>query len=440
MAIVRFSNSRYQSSTGLKEIIDYCVNEEKITDENGKRYLSGVNCIGVDPFNEFMLTRKAYPSQNCNGQRDRYCYHYYQSFKPTDTQDRDLVHQIGIEFASRVWPNAEVIVATHLDKGHLHNHFVINNIDLETGKRIRQTPSTLKEIRPISDEICSSYGLNVLPPYEKKKVSPMSSGEYRSGLAGDSWKIKLAGDIDYVMTIARDKENFIELMKRLGYGVLWSDSRKNITYSIDGTNLKCRDKTLHEEKYLKENMENEFKLRQSQEQEFNSSTSADSRSNGHSSGQGSMGRTANNTGYEFADDRFQQQDAIGQGKQPISESIGNTGWESERQDYYNGQRRQTQDEGLDVEDSRDNVSDTDYQQSNISRLDVPSSGIIDEESDDPELRERQRRAKQNADAFAEGLQLAAELIEDAKRNRTTNPTDDYDEDDDQGWGPTMDGM
>ena len=154
MAIVRFSNSRYQSSTGLKEIIDYCVNEEKITDENGKRYLSGVNCIGVDPFSEFMLTRKAYPSQNCNGQRDRYCYHYYQSFKPTDTQDRDLVHQIGIEFASRAWPNAEVIVATHLDKGHLHNHFVINNIDLETGKRIRQTPSTLKEIRPISDEIC----------------------------------------------------------------------------------------------------------------------------------------------------------------------------------------------------------------------------------------------------------------------------------------------
>ena len=154
-----------------------------------------------------------------------------------------------------------------------------------------------------------------------------------------------------------------------------------------------------------------------------------------------MGRTDNNTGYEFTDDRFQQQGAIGQGEQPISKSIGNTGWESERQDYYNGQRRQTQDEGLNVEDSRDNVSDTDYQQSDISRLGVPSSGIIDEESDDPELRERQRRAKQNADAIAYGMDELAKLIEESKSNSIDYDEDDYDyEYDNQGWGPVMGGM
>lgn len=440
MATVKFIKNSRQSAGGLKYAIEYCTREAKTLSKDGKSLITGINCDGNNAYNEMMLTKKAFPSQNCNKQKDRFFYQYAQSFSPQEKVTPEQVHQIGLEFAQRAWPNQEILVTTHMDANHLHNHFIISGVDLETGKRLRQNPNTLKKLRDLSDEICKAHNLNVLKPYEKSKMKGVSSGQYRAAVNGNSWVFKLMGDIDYVMQLAKDKEHFINLMNELGYDVLWSDDRKYITYSIKGTNLKCRDIRLHEEKYLKENMENEFKLRQSQEQEFNSSTSADSRSNGHSSGQGSMGRTANNTGYEFADDRFQQSGSNGQGKQPISESIGNTGWESERQDYYNGQRRQTQDEGLDVKDSRDNVSDTDHQQSNISRLDVPSSGIIDEESDDPELRERQRRAKQNADAFAEGLQLAAELIEDAKQNRTTNPTDDYDEDDDQGWGPTMDGM
>ena len=440
MPIVRFSNNSYQCANGLKQILDYCTDDKKVTDKNGRKYVSGVNCTTVDPYSEFMLTKKAYPSDNRNGQKDRYFYHYYQSFSPNDNVSRDLVHQIGIEFAERAWKNNEVIVATHLDKDHLHNHFVINGIDLETGKRLRQGPNTLKELRAISDEICLKYGVDILPPYEKTKLKSPSTNEYRAALNGNSWKFKLAGDIDYVMTLAGNKQDFISLMNKLGYDVLWSDDRKYITYSIIGTKLKCRDKTLHEEKYLKENMENEFKLRQSQEQEFISSAGSDSRSNRYGSGQRTMAGTSSGIGYQRTDDRLSQQYVREYCEQENSEGPINTGWESERQDYFNGQVGQEQNEGIHDKDIRDNVSDSNHQQSNISGLDIPSADIIDEESDDPELRERQRRAKQNADAFAEGLQLAAELIKDAKRNRTTNPTNDYDEDDDQGWGPTMDGM
>lgn len=187
-------------------------------------------------------------------------------------------------------------------------------------------------------------------------------------------------------------------------------------------------------------MENEFKLRQSQEQEFISATGSDSRSNRYGSRQRAMERTASGIGHQRPDDRLSQQYVREYCEQENSQGSINTGWESERQDYFNGQVSQEQDEAIYDKGIRDNVSDSSHQQSNISSLDIPSANIIDEESDDPKLRERQRRAKQNADAFAEGLQLAAELIEDAKRNRTTNPTNDYDEDDDQGWGPTMDGM
>lgn len=414
MPIVRFSNNSYQCANGLKQIIDYCTDDNKVTDDNGRKYVSGVNCTCVDPYNEFMLTKKAYPSDNRNGQKDRYFYHYYQSFSPDDNVTRDIVHQIGIEFAKKAWQNNEVIVATHLDKEHLHNHFVINGIDLETGKRLRQGPNTLKELRAISDEICLKYGVNILPPYEKTKLKSPSSNEYRAALNGNSWKFKLAGDIDYVMTIARSKQDFINLMKKLNYDVLWSDDRKHITYSIIGTKLKCRDKTLHEEKYLKENMENEFKLRQSQKEEFQCSADTSSRSKRDSSRQRTVGITADGSGNEFTDDRVIQRDSVGQSEQSNSEGSVYTGWESERQDYYNGQVGQKQDEGVYAKGNSDNVSDSSNQQSNISFLDLASVSLIEEESDDPDLRERQRRAKENMRSIAYGMEELAMLIEESK--------------------------
>ena len=441
MPIVRFSNNSYQCANGLKQILDYCTDDKKVTDKNGRKYVSGVNCTSVDPYSEFMLTKKAYPSDNRNGQKDRYFYHYYQSFSPSDNVTRDLVHQIGIEFAEKAWKNNEIIVATHLDKDHLHNHFVINGIDLETGKRLRQGPNTLKELRAISDEICLKYGVDILPPYEKTKLKSPSTNEYRAALNGNSWKFKLAGDIDYVMTLAGNKQDFINLMNKLGYDVLWSDDRKYITYSIIGTKQRCRDKTLHEEKYLKENMENEFKLRQSQEQEFISSAGSNSRSNRYGSRQGSMERTASGIGHQRTDDRLSQQYVREYCEQENSQGPINTGWESERQDYFIGQIRKEQDEAINDKSISDNVSDSNHQQSNISGLDIPSADIIDEESDDPELRERQRRAKQNADAITYGMDELARLIEESKNSSADYDEDDYDyEDDNQGWGPVMGGM
>lgn len=307
-----------------------------------------------------------------------------------------------------------MIVVTHLDKDHLHNHFVINGIDLETGKRLRQGPNTLKELRAISDEICLKYGVNILPPYEKTKLKSPSSNEYRAALNGNSWKFKLAGDIDYVMTLAKSKQDFINLMKKHNYDVLWSDDRKYITYSIIGTKFKCRDKTLHEEKYLKENMENELKLRQSQKEEFQCSADTPSRSKRDSSRQRTVGSTADGSGNEFTDDRAIQQDSVRQSEQSDCEGSVYTGWESERQNYYNGQVRQKQDEGVYAKGISDNVSDSNNQQSNISFLDLASVSLIEEESDDPDLRERQRRAKENMRAIAYGMEELAMLIEESK--------------------------
>lgn len=116
------------------------------------RYVSGINCNGINAYNEMMLTRCAYPFKGTNSS-ERFFYQYIQSFDSKEEITVDKVHAIGLEFAENAWTNYQVLVATHIDRGHIHNHFIINPINLETGKRLRQSPQTLKHLRKLSDEI-----------------------------------------------------------------------------------------------------------------------------------------------------------------------------------------------------------------------------------------------------------------------------------------------
>jgi len=103
------------------------------------------------------------------------------------------------------------------------------------------------------------YGLSVIRP-KNKRTPGMSAREYRSADKGQSWKLRMAVTIEDAMTAARSRGHFIYLMEMEGYKVRWSDDRKYITYT-DPDGNKCRDIRLHEEKYLKENMEHEFRIR-----------------------------------------------------------------------------------------------------------------------------------------------------------------------------------
>ena len=91
----------------------------------------------------------------------------------------------------------------------------------------------------------------------------ISTREYRTAVKGQSWKFKLMNDIDKAMNISGSKEDFINAMSIMGYSVTWTDGRKYITYQCPNK-MKCRDIKLHNDKYLKGSMENEFRYRQEQ--------------------------------------------------------------------------------------------------------------------------------------------------------------------------------
>ena len=256
MATVNLIQSkRSQSRAGLAFILSYCKRENK-TMHSGKKLTGGINCVAESAYHEMMSTKMRY------GKTDgRMFYHLVQSFSPDENISPETAHEIALKFAEREFGNYEVLVATHTDKSHIHSHFIVNSVSCENGCKLRPGKDFIEQLRNASDLLCMEYGLSILPSQQKKNsVQQMSSREYRSAVRGESYKMRLAAVIDDAMTTAQSKEDFIQLMEAEGYGVVWTDERKYITY-ITQDGKRCRDRSLHEEKYLKENMEYEFGIR-----------------------------------------------------------------------------------------------------------------------------------------------------------------------------------
>ncbi|MBR1482415.1 MAG: relaxase/mobilization nuclease domain-containing protein [Ruminococcus sp.] len=252
MATVMYIPEHQQNRFAMRAVINYCMQEYKTFDNKSKRQLiSGVNCDGANAFQEFMATKKVYGKNN-----GFFFYHYAQSFSPKEKITPEQAHEIALEFAEKAWSGHEVLVTTHCDREHIHSHFVINSVGFESGKKLRQSPSTLKHLRKLSDEICIAHGLSVLQPYQDGKNS-ISSREYRARLKGNSWKDKLAKDIDKAMEFSSSKDEFIRSMSILGYHMTWTDKRKYLTFHCPN-GKSCRNIKLHDEKYLKDNIEREL--------------------------------------------------------------------------------------------------------------------------------------------------------------------------------------
>jgi len=256
MATVTYIPETRQHISAMVNVMRYCLQESKTVDGlTGHQYVSGIGCDGMNSITEFLATKYTY------GKLDGInFYQYIQSFSPKENITHEQAHAIAREFAAKAWPGHEVQVTTHCDTNHIHSHFVINSVSFVDGHKLRQDPNTLKQLRAISDELCVAHGLSVLPPY-KKGGKKMSAREYRAAKKGESWKFRLMYDVNQAMKVSRNKEEFIREMKRRGYEVKWTDDRKNITF-ICPNKRPCRDKQLHHEKYLKENIEYELYTRQ----------------------------------------------------------------------------------------------------------------------------------------------------------------------------------
>ena len=210
----------------LGGVLRYVQQEEKTLWE-GQQLVSGWNCTAQSALSEMKLTKERYRKTD-----GRQYYHFVQSFGEQDGLTPQELHAMGLELAQREFPDFEVLVATHVDTAHPHNHLVVNSVSFQDGRKLHQSAADLQAHRLASDEICIAHGLEILPPPQRRvRQKRMGTREYRSAAKGQSWKFRLMNAIDQCMQYAASKGEFISLMESEGYQVRWTDGWKNITYT-----------------------------------------------------------------------------------------------------------------------------------------------------------------------------------------------------------------
>ena len=256
MATFTAIRNKKQTAGAMLGVLSYVVQNKK-TMLDGAWLVTGSNCVPRSSYLEMMTTKQRFKKTD-----GRQFYHFVQSFSENDDLTPQEVNAIGLELAQRAFPGYEVVIATHIDTNHLHNHLVVNSVNYENGKKLHQNRDTLLTHRQLNDEICMAHGLRVLEELEKyPKKKRMKPGEYQAGLRADSWKLDLIQAINEALEYATDRESFIENMEYEGYEVTWTDTRKHITFTCPN-GRKCRDSSFHDETFLKENLEALFAYRQ----------------------------------------------------------------------------------------------------------------------------------------------------------------------------------
>ena len=140
----------------LSSLLQYAANPSK---KEKCVAVSGINCSddSEEALQEMNLVRT-----KMNKSKDiAQAFHVIHSFDKSTSKELsiDKMHEIAVEFAEKAFPNSQIIVASHNDKDHFHSHLVINNINMETCKRLRIDPKDLELMRKINDQVLNEHGL-----------------------------------------------------------------------------------------------------------------------------------------------------------------------------------------------------------------------------------------------------------------------------------------
>ena len=175
--------------------------------------------------------------------------HYIQSFSPDDDVTPELAHKIAKAFLRKAFgDDVQAVIATHVDKDHLHSHIIINSYSL-SGKKYYANRKSLKRIREISDGVCRAFGLKPNPNLTGKGRS-INHKEWEHRKNGTSWKEQIRQEIDSLIGSVNSLDELLQLLEERGYEI---KRGKYISIRAPGQERFVRTKTLGDE-YTEESL------------------------------------------------------------------------------------------------------------------------------------------------------------------------------------------
>ena len=214
----------------LKKAIEYICNPDKT---DGTLLIDSYGCTPETADIEFSWTHK-----KANKKSAHLARHLIQSFSPGETTP-EQAHEIGKRLADEILGGKyEYILSTHIDRGHIHNHIIFNDVNFVDYKHSHINKKWYYDTRKISDRLCEEYGLSVIPQNDNKGKSYI---EYTAAKQGTSYKAQLKADIDKAVRKSLDYSDFLLRMEIAGYEV---KKGKYISFRAAGRERFVRGKTL----------------------------------------------------------------------------------------------------------------------------------------------------------------------------------------------------
>mgnify|MGYP001552917833 FL=1 len=217
---------------------------------------SGLNCDVDYAKSAFKQTRALYGKEN-----GVQAHTVIQSFKPGEVTPEQC-NQLGLELAEKIAPNHQVAIYTHTDREHVHNHIVINSIDLETGKKYQSNKQQRELVKRENDNICRSHGLSV-PERDTAHLRYTQAESALIDKGKTSWKDELREQIENAKAHTSDFKGFSEHLEK--EGIEFKVRGKNVSYKPENVNKWVRGKTLGQD-YDKGALEHEFERREREEE------------------------------------------------------------------------------------------------------------------------------------------------------------------------------
>ena len=234
----------------LKYALDYIMDADKTDHEI---LISSNACGHQTAYLEFENTKNSWNSSAKNLAR-----HLIQSFDPEDDITPEVAHEIGLKLSEEILNNKyEFVISTHVDKGHIHNHILWNNVSYQDGRAYISNKKTYRQIREASDNLCLEYNLHVID--EESKIKGKSYKEFQETKKGTSWKSQLKYAIDNAVKRANDWEDFLRILQQMGYEI---KEGKYISFRAKEQNRFTRSKTIgdyYTEEKIKERIANQQK-------------------------------------------------------------------------------------------------------------------------------------------------------------------------------------
>lgn len=205
-----YINDVYNELHSTDEYLNVDIKNEK------KYYVSGINCCEENAYEEMMLTKKSYSKT-----KGILGFHSFQSFKENEVTP-ELSHEIGVRLAEEMWGDRfEVMVSTHVNTNHIHNHFVINSVSFKDGKKYYDNRINYAKLRRLSDELCEEYGLSILKEKPCKRSKINYENYYLKYTSNDNYYTTAKADVDRAIGQAYSYKDFENLMKSMDYKIIY---------------------------------------------------------------------------------------------------------------------------------------------------------------------------------------------------------------------------